>query len=326
MNRLMKLVALVTALVLVLAVAPATAGKADRAKARVGDTNAAVTKVRLDKPNGTTRWKKVNKRTKVVLVDRRGRKVVRDRDQLVRGAAVVGSRVRNGRLAVVKLASRGATGNTDCSFDTDEGDDDNVTDNDGFVCSHDYDDGEVDTDSDCAYESETEGEGGERATEAEWTCSYSEDDGDDSLEWECSYGASTERSAEEGEGEVEAELEFECGWEGAGSSPLWACDFAVEALGFTCVSEALGQEFGYVIDPDEMILTGGVDFSTDVVGGAEDGEGVACADSRVSDYECDVEGERGDGDCEVEWELERSRDGGEGEVAGALSYSCEWSD
>ncbi len=326
MNRLMKLVALMTAMMLVLAVAPATAGKADRTKAHVGKTNAAATKVRLDKPSGASRWKKVTKRTKVVLVDRKGRKTLRDRDQLVRGAAVVGSRVRNGRLAVVKIASQRSTGNADCSFDTDEDDDDKVTDDDSFTCSHDYDDDEVETESDCAYESETEGEGGERATEAEWTCSYSEDDSDDALEWECSYGAASERSAEEGEGEVEAELEFECGWEGAGSSPLWACDFAVEALGFTCVSEALGQEFGYTIDPDEMIFTGGMDFTSNAADDAEDGEGVTCADSRVSDYECSIEGERGDGDCEVEWELERSRDGGEGEVAGALSYSCEWGD
>ena len=98
-------------------------------------------------------------------------------------------------------------------------------------------------------------------------------------------------------------------------------------MGFRCVSEQLGQEFGYTIDPDEMVVTGGVSFSSGLGEDDEsDDEGVDCRDGGAADFSCEVEGERGAGDCEVEWELERSREGGEGEVAGALSYSCEWGD
>lgn len=326
MRAVVKAVAVLAALVMVLAASPAVAGKG---KARVGGVDPSTSSVRIDKAKGSS-WKRVDRRTKVVTVDRKGRRTVRDAGQLTRGAKVLGTKVRQGRLKVVRLAARSATGNTDCSFDTDEDDGDRVDDDRSFTCSHDYDDGEVETESDCEVESESESEGGESSTETEWTCGYTEtdtDDADDPLDWECSYSAASERSSEEGEGESEAELEFECAWEGAGNSALWACEFVADAMGFRCVSEALGQEFGYTIDADEMVVTGGVSFTAGLGSSDDDvDEGVSCRDAHASDYSCEVEGERGAGDCEVEWELERSREGGEGEVAGALSYSCEWGD
>ncbi|MCK5929332.1 hypothetical protein [uncultured Nocardioides sp.] len=326
MRAVVKAVAVLATLVMVLAASPAVAGKG---KARVGGVDPSTSSVRIDKVKGSS-WKRVDRRTKVVTVDRKGRRTVRDAGQLSRGAKVLGTKVRQGRLKVVRLAARGATGNTDCSFDTDEDDDDRVDDDRSFTCEHDYDDGEVETESDCEVESESESDGGERSTETEWTCGYTEtdsDDVDDVLDWECSYSAASERASEEGEGEAAAELEFECGWEGAGGAALWACDFLTAEMGFRCVSEQLGQEFGYTIDPDEMVVTGGVSFSSGLGEDDEsDDEGVDCRDGGAADFSCEVEGERGAGDCEVEWELERSREGGEGEVAGALSYSCEWGD
>lgn len=326
MRTVGRVVAVLATLVMVLAVSPAVAGKS---KARVGGVDASSSSVRLDEAQGSS-WKRVDARTKVVTVDRKGRATVRGLEQLARGAKVLGAKARGGRLAVVRLAELGATGNTDCSFDTDTDDDDRVDDDRSFSCDHDYDDDEVETESECEVDSESESEAGERSTETEWTCGYAEtetDDADDVLDWECSYAAASERASEEGEGEADAELEFECGWEGAGDGALWACDFLTEAMGFRCVSEELGQEFGYTIDPDEMVVTGGVSFSEGLVSEDDsDDEGVSCTDAHTADYSCEVEGERGTGDCEVEWELERSREGGEGEVAGALSYSCEWGD
>ena len=152
MRAVVKAVAMLATLVMVLAASPAVAGKG---KARVGGVDPSTSSVRIDKVKGSS-WKRVDRRTKVVTVDRKGRRTVRDAGQLTRGAKVLGTKVRQGRLKVVRLAARGATGNTDCSFDTDEDDDDRVDDDRSFTCEHDYDDGEVETESDCEVESESE--------------------------------------------------------------------------------------------------------------------------------------------------------------------------
>jgi hypothetical protein len=327
MKSVVRVVAMTAALCLVLLGSPGVASAAQ--SDRIGEVKAGAMKVRIDGAGGADRWVKVDKRTKVLLVAKGGKRSKGDLNDLVRGAHVVGKSVAGGRAKQVTLRELGSTGGTDCSFDSSEGDGDHVGDDDSFECSTGYDDGEVETESDCVYESELDGPANDWSMDTGWECSYGEDtDGDsDALEWECAYGASAGGEEEAGEGAIEAELEFECGWSGAATdSALWDCRFRPGVLGFTCVSAQLGQEFGYTIDLETARFDGGMDFSEDVVNdGASGGPRmVDCEGSAAGGYQCEVEGEIGAGNCEIEWEYERSRATADGDVSGELAYSCEW--
>jgi hypothetical protein len=326
MKSVVRVVAGVATLCLMLLGIPAAA--AGSKPDRVGGFDADKMVVRIDKAGGKDRWVKVNDRTRVVLVDQAGKRVRGDLDDLVRGARVVGSKIAGGKARAVSLKEVGSTGATDCSFDSSDDDGDAVGDDDSFDCSHDYDDGEVDTDSDCSYDSSLDGPANDWSMDTSWDCSYSEstDDDRDSLEWGCGYEAAAGGEEESGEGEVEAELEFECEWSGASTdSVLWDCKFQRGVLGFTCVSAQLGQEFGYTIDLADARFDGGMDFNEDVVTDEESApHGVGCEGSAAEGYECEVEGEVGAGDCEVEWAFDRGKASKEGEVSGELSYSCSW--
>jgi hypothetical protein len=326
MNSVVRVVAGVVTLCLMLLGMPAAA--AGSQLDRVGGFDADKMVVRIDKAGGTDRWVKVNARTRVVLVDKAGQRVRGDADDLVRGARVLGSKIVGGKARAVSLKELGSTGGTDCSFDSSDDDGDEVGEGDSFDCSHDYDDGEVETDSDCTYDSSLDGPAKDWSMDTSWDCSYSEsvDDDRDDLEWSCGYEASAGGEEESGAGEVEAELEFECEWSGASTdSVLWDCKFQRGVLGFACVSAQLGQEFGYTIDLADARFEGGMDFNDDVV--SDEGpapDGVDCEGSAAAGYECEVEGEIGAGDCEVEWSFDRARASEEGEVSGELSYSCSW--
>lgn len=321
-----RVVAVLIALSLALLGSTATAagGKADR----VGDFRPKAMKVRIDKADGADRWRQVTASTRVFVVDKAGDRTRADVDELVRGARIVGSRVRAGEVRAITLRELAATGSTDCSFDSSDDDGDSVTDDESFDCSLDYDDGTVDTDTDCSYDSSRDGGVGDWSMDASWDCSYSETDDRDEdeggLDWDCSYSASAGGSQDAWGGDADADLDFDCSWNGASTdSVLWDCRFQPGVLGFTCVSKQLNQEFGYTIDVEDMAIDGGMDFQRDVVGEETSGaDGVGCSGSAADGYDCSVDGEAGTGDCTVDWSFDRSRATRDGDVSGSLSYSC----
>ncbi len=322
----LRAVAVFAALCLTLTTSPATA--AGSRPDRVGDFKQKVLKVRIDKAGGADRWRTVTPRTKVFLVDKAGNRRRADVDELVRGARVIGKRIVDGRVRSIALRERPATGSADCSFDSTEDDDDKVTEGDSFSCSNDYDDGTVDTDSDCSYDSSTDGVANDWSMDTSWDCSYSEyADGDaDGLDWDCSFSASADRYSDVDGGDADADLDFDCSWSGAGTdSALWQCRFMPGVLGFKCVSRQLQQEFEYTIDPTDMAFEGGFDYQRDVID--EDtnvDDGVGCSGNAADGYDCSVDGEYGAGDCFVDWSFDRSRAAEDGDVSGSLSYSCSW--
>lgn len=306
----------------------ATAATASEASDRVGDFRPKAAKVRIDKAPGQVRWAEVTADTRVIVVDKAGNRTRTDVDDLVRGARVVGKRVVEGKLSRITLQERAATGAVDCSFDSST-DDDSVSEDDSFECSHDYDDGVVDTDTDCSYDSSRDGEANDWSMDASWDCSFSEDsdrDDDGALDWDCSYSASAGGYQDADGGDADADLDFDCSWSGASTdSALWDCKFLPGVLGFRCVSAQLSQEFTYTINIDEMAIEGGMDFQRDVVAEETTGDdGVGCSGSAADGYDCSVDGEVGTGDCTVDWSFDRSRATREGDVSGSLSYSCSW--
>jgi hypothetical protein len=190
MNSVVRVVAGVVTLCLMLLGMPAAA--AGSQLDRVGGFDAEKMLVRIDKAGGTDRWVKVNARTRVVLVDKAGQRVRGDADDLVRGARVLGSKIVGGKARAVSLKELGFTGGTHCSFDSSHDDGDEVGEGNSFDCSHDYDDSEVETDSDCTYDSSLDGPANDWSMDTSWDCGYSEsaDDDRDDLEWGCGYEAS----------------------------------------------------------------------------------------------------------------------------------------
>lgn len=328
MKNLMRVVAVFAALSLVLVGGPAVS--AAKKPDRIGEVRASAMKVRVDGANGVDKWRSVTKKTRVFLVDRAGNRTRTDLNALARGAKVVKKRIDNGRVAALTLAEIGATGSPDCSFDTGDDDSDDVTDDDSFECSSDYDDGTVNTESDCSYDSSADGPSEDWSVDASWDCSYSEtddrDDDEDGLEWDCSFSASAGGGSDADGGEAEADLDFDCSWEGAGTdSALWDCTFVRGAMGFECTSAQLQQNFGYTIDAADMAIDGGFDFQTDLIAEeTDDADTVGCSGSAADGYDCSVDGEAGAGDCKVDWDFDRSRETSEGDVSGSMSYSCSW--
>lgn len=328
MKNLVKAVAVLAALCLVLLGGSASVAAGKKAD-RVGAVSAADMQIRIDAAKGRDKWRAVTPRTRVFVRTKAGERVRADLNALARGAAVKAAKLRRGEVKAITLAAKGATGATDCSFDSSDDDGDSVEDGDSFDCSHDYDDGTVDTESDCSYDSSADGPANDFSMDVSWDCSYSETDeteesDEDGLDWDCSFDASAGGESDEEGSEVEAELEFECSWSGADDTDaaLWDCHFVPDALGFECTSNQLEQSFGYTIDTADMAFVGGMDFQSDLV---EDGDGddaAQCSDSSTGGYDCSIEGESSSGDCEVEWEFDRSRGSREGEVAGSLSYAC----
>lgn len=305
-----------------------TAATAATAPDRVGDLRAKAMKVRID-TGSATRWKEIKPDTKVFLRDASGNRRAGDLDDLTRGARVVKKNLDNGVLRSITLQERGATGAADCSFDSDEDDGDEVSTDDSFDCSNDYDDGTVDTDSDCSYDSSRDGPDNDWSMDASWDCSYSEtDDRDDDggLDWDCSYSASAGGYSDVDGGDTDADLDFDCSWSGAGTDvALWDCRFLPGVLGFRCVSAELGQELAYTIDVETMEFVGGMDFQTDRFDDdTAEGDGVGCTGSAADGYDCSVDGEAGPGDCAVGWSFDKSAGTREGDVSGSLSYSCSW--
>lgn len=295
---------------------------------RVGGFRPKAMEVRIDKAGGKDRWRDVTSATRVFLVDKAGVRSRVDVDELVRGARIVGSKVKGGDVRSITVREKAATGAADCSFDSSEDDGDHVSDDDSFDCSNDYNDGRVDTDSDCSYDSSRDGGAGDWSLDASWDCSYSEssDGDDDGLDWDCSYDASAGGYQDADGGDVDADLSFDCSWSGASTdSALWSCKFLPGVLGFRCVSTQLNQEFEYTINLDNMAIDGGMDFQRDVVADEESGEdGVDCTGSAADGYDCSIDGESEAGDCEASWSFDKSGAVREGDISGDVSYSCSW--
>ena len=327
MKRAVRAVAVSAALCMTWTGSPAVA--AGSGGDRVGDFRSDEMKVRIDQATGPDRWRAVTDATRVLLQDKAGNRTRVDVDELVRGAHVVSSRVAGGEVRRITVKEKVSTGSADCSFDSSEDDGDDVTDDESFDCSNDYDDGKVDTDSDCSYDSSREGPANDWSMDASWDCSYSEDsaaDEGEGLDWDCSYSASAGGYQDADGGDVDADLDFDCSWSGASTdSALWDCTFLPGVLGFTCVSAQLDQEFHYVIDTADMATEGGMDFQQDVVAEETTGrDGVGCEGSAADGYDCSLDGEVGEGDCSVDWSFDRSRGVEDGDVSGDLSYSCSW--
>lgn len=327
MQGLVRVVAVSAALCLAWMGNPALA--AGSGGDRVGDFRASEMKVRIDKATGADRWRAVNDETRVLLQDKAGNRTPVDLDELVRGARVVRSRVVEGEVRRITLQEKASTGSADCSFDSSDDDGDDVSDDESFDCSNDYDDGTVDTDSDCSFDSSREGPTNDWSMDASWDCSFSEDsatDDGEGLDWDCSYSASASGYQDVDGGDADADLDFDCSWSGASTdSALWDCTFMPRVLGFTCVSVQLGQEFEYVIDTADMAIEGGMDFQQDVLADQATGpDGVGCEGSAADGYDCSLDGEVGEGDCSVDWSFDRSRGVEDGDVSGDLSYSCSW--
>lgn len=325
MKNLMRAVAVFAALCLLLVGGPAVS--AGKTPDRVGDVRAGAMKVRIDGANGVDRYRAFTKKTKVFLVDRAGNRTRADLNELGRGAKVVGKRVVDGKIVSIALAEKGPTGSSDCSFDSSDDDGDAVTDDDSFECSNDYDDGTVDTDSDCSYDSSSDGPASDHSLDMSWDCSYSETDDRDEdeggLDWDCSFSASADTSSDADGSDTSADLDFDCSWNGASTdSALWNCRFIPGSLGFECNSAQLQQTFGYTIDTDDLALDGGLDFQTDIVDENTGDDGVGCSGTAADGHDCSVDGEAGTGDCTVDWDFDRSGATREGDVSGSLSYSC----
>lgn len=330
MKNLVKAVAVLAALCLVLLGGSASVAAGKKVD-RVGGVSAEAMQIRIDAAKGRDKWRSVTPKTRVFVRTKAGERVRTDLNALARGAVVKATKIRSGKVKAITLAAKGATGATDCSFDSSEDDGDSVEDGDSFDCSHDYDDGTLDTDSDCSYDSSADGPANDFSMDVSWDCSYSETDDTDEdeggLDWDCSFSASAGGESDEEGSETEADLDFDCSWSGgAADSALWDCDFVPGALGFECASVQLEQNFGYTIDTVDMAFEGGMDFQSDLVEDGDSDDDVTCSDSPMGGYDCSIEGESSSGDCEVEWELERSGESREGDVSGSLSYACSSSD
>ena len=328
-KTLVKAVAVLAALCLLLLGGPSAVAGGKKAD-RVGAISAETMKIRIDAAKGRDKWRSVTPKSRVFVRTKAGERVRTDLNALARGAVVKATKIRSGKVKAITLAAKGATGATDCSFDSSEDDGDSVEDGDSFDCSHDYDDGTLDTDSDCSYDSSADGPSNDWSMDVSWDCSYSETDDTDEdeggLDWDCSFSASAGGSSDVDGGDADADLDFDCSWSGADSdSALWDCRFIPGVLGFECTSAQLDQTFGYTIDTADMAIEGGMDFQTDLVDDdSGDDDGVRCSGSAADGYDCSVDGESGNGDCGADWDFDRSRGSREGDVSGSLSYSCSW--
>ena len=293
-------------------------------RARLGKFSPATDVVRLDRGDGTRVKAEVADDVRVRLVDRNGNITRSDVNELVRGAKIMGWRKAGGEIVGILLQERN-TGSSDCSFDTGDG----TTDDNSFDCSSDYDDGTVDTVTDCSFDESADGPANDRSEDVSWDCSYDKSiDEDNEISWDCSFSASSSRYADAYGGSVDADLDFNCSWDGEGvaaGTALWECRFKPGVLGFRCHSEQLKQEFEYEFDTATAELEGGLDFRNDYVDTDEDQDGnVGCSGSAADGYDCSFSHDGDSGDCGADWDYDRSRDGKSGDVSGSLSYSCSW--
>lgn len=297
-------------------------------RGRVDGYNAGKGVLRVVKADGSVKRVETSARPKVVLKDASGETELANENELADGAKVLGLRDPDDDGEIEKIVIKElASGSSDCSFDSSEDiDDDGSSSDESFDCSLNYDGDNESESKDCSFSKSGDQELGEASKSLSWDCSYDYSDDENDSSWDCSFDASEDRSADESGGGADGDFSFDCSWDSSlpYEAPLWDCSFDTTALAFTCVSSALGADFGYAFDLTDVQFDAEVDFSEDYVEEEEEDAGTLGCTSTATGAECSFDGGGESGNCSVDFSFSKEGEADGGSVGGDASYSCSW--